>query len=245
MKASNAGSGDIFGSAVALSANSIVVGAPGENGSSSGINGNQLDNNLSDSGAVYVFFKTQTTWSQQAYIKASNPGEIDRFGNSVAISGDTALVAAIDEPSNATGINGDQTNNSAVYSGAVYVFVRSGGAWSQQAYIKASNTQLGDNFGASVAISQDSVVIGAPSEDSSATGVNGDQSNNSASWSGAGYLFERDGSVWSQQAYLKASNTELTLGNDYFGSAVAISGSTVVVGAQGESSDATGIDGQG
>lgn len=102
---------------------------------------------------------------------------------------------------------------------------------SQQAYIKASNTGgpspgesglgVGDNFGWSVASSGDTMAIGAPGEDSNATGVNGNQTNNSAKDSGAAYVFVRDGTNWVQQAYLKASNT---VANDQFGWKVAISG---------------------
>jgi hypothetical protein len=109
--------------------------------------------------------------------------------------------------------------------------MRSGGVWSQQAYLKASNTEAFDLFGYSVAVSGDTVVVGANGEDSSATGVNGNQADNSALQSGAAYVFMRSGGVWSQQAYLKASNTEAF---DLFGYSVAVSGDTVVVGANGE-----------
>jgi hypothetical protein len=84
--------------------------------------------------------------AQQAYLKASNTRAEDGFGWSVAISGETIVVGAPGEDSNATGVGGDQTNNSADGSGAVYVFVRNAGSWTQQAYLKASNTWAGDNF---------------------------------------------------------------------------------------------------
>src|SRR5215470_11011768 len=141
--------------------------------------------------------------AQQAYLKASNTGISDYFGWSVAVSGDTVVVGADQESSSATGVNGNQADDSASASGAAYVFVRNGTVWSQQAYLKASNTEASDQFGFSLAISGDTVVVGAPNEASSATGVNGNQANNSASFSGAAYVFVRSGSVWSQQAYLK------------------------------------------
>src|SRR5438876_194744 len=97
---------------------------------------------------------------QQAYIKASNTGADDNFGASVAISGDTMVVGAIAEDSNATGVNGNQNDNSAPYAGAAYVFVRNGTNWSQQAYLKASNTETYDEFGWSVAVSGDTLVVG-------------------------------------------------------------------------------------
>jgi hypothetical protein len=86
-------------------------------------------------------------------------------------------------------VNGNQTNNSAPDSGAAYVFVRSGTNWSQQAYLKAANTDGFDDFGYAVAVSDDIVVVGADGEDSGATGVNGDQNNNTMGQSGAGYVF--------------------------------------------------------
>ena len=126
---------------------------------------------------------------QQAYLKASNTGAGDQFGRSVAISGDTVVVGTPEESSNATGVNGNQDDNSAADAGAAYVFVRNGGVWSQQAYLKASNTDEFDGFGISVAISGDSVVVGAGFEESSATGVNGNQDDNSAADAGAAYIF--------------------------------------------------------
>ena len=124
------------------------------------------------------------------YLKASNTDADDWFGYSVAVSGDTVVVGAYLEASSATGVNGDGSDNSANNAGAAYIFGRSGGVWSQQAYLKASNTAAGDLFGVSVAISGDTVVVGASGEDSSATGVNGDGSDNSASYAGAAYVFE-------------------------------------------------------
>jgi len=166
--------------------------------------------------------------AQEAYLKASNTDASDLFGVSIAVAGDTVIVGAFREDSSATGVDGNQANNSADESGAAYVFVRSGSSWVQQAYLKASNTEEGDTFGSVVAISGNTIVVGASAEDSSTTGVNGLQADNSAPGSGAAYVFVRSGSVWTQQAYLKASNTNM---NDAFGFSVAVSGDTVVVGA--------------
>jgi hypothetical protein len=187
-------------------------------------------------GAAYVFVRNATAWSQQAYLKASNSDASDFFGGAVALSGNTAVVGAIGESSNATGVDGDETNNSASFAGAAYVFTANGTTWSQQAYLKASNTDAGDTFGSSVAVSGDTAIVGASSESSSATGVNGDESDNSAGGAGAAYVFVRNGVTWSQQAYLKASNTEL---QDRFGISVAIDGDTGVVGAELQPSQET------
>ena len=140
-------------------------------------------------------------------MKASNTEADDANGYSVAISGDTLVVGAHSEDSGATGVGGDESDDSAPSAGAAYVFVRSGATWSQQAYLKASNTGSGDYFGLSVAISGDTLVVGAYREGSGATGVGGDESDDSALQSGAAYVFVRSGATWSQQAYLKASNT--------------------------------------
>lgn len=239
LKASNTGANDQFAHALAISGDTVVVGAEWESSNATGVNGVQTNNLASKSGAAYVFVREGTNWAQQAYLKASNAGANDRFGYAVAISGDTIVVSAVWEDSNATGVNGNQFNNSANDSGAAYVFVRNGTNWTQQAYLKASNAEADDLFGDKVAISGDTIVVGAFWEDSNATGVNGNQLNNSATNSGAAYVFVRDGTNWSQQAYLKASNTEA---NDVF-FFVTISGDTIVVGAPWESSNATGVNG--
>ena len=240
LKASNARTSGWFGYSVAVAGDTIVVGAIGEASNATGVNGNQSDNSLLLAGAAYVFARNGTTWTQQAYLKASNTGTYDFFGRSVAVSGDTVVVGADGEYSNATQVNGDQSNNSAPYSGAAYVFARSGTNWSQQGYLKAFNTDAGDYFGHSVAVSGDTIVIGALAEDSNASGVNCNPNDNSATNSGAAYVFLRRGTNWSQQAYLKAVNAEA---NDSFGNSVAVSGETVVVGAQAESSNAIGVNG--
>jgi hypothetical protein len=246
LKASNTDSLDHFGLSVAISDDTVVVGAVGEDSSATGVNGEQEDESLEQAGAAYVFTRSGTTWSQQAYLKASNTNVVDGFGDSVAISGNTVVVGALGEDSKATGVNGDQSDNSAEQAGAAYVFTRNGTVWNQQAYLKASNTDKASNtenivfFGHPVAIFGDTLVVGARGEDSSATGVNGDQSDNSAEQAGAAYVFIRNGTVWNQQAYLKASNTDSL---DHFGEAVTISGDTVVVGAVGEDSSATGVNG--
>jgi hypothetical protein len=252
VKASNAEAGDKFGLSVSLSSdgNTLAVGAFNEDSAATGVNGDQSSNTATNAGAAYVFTRSGTTWTQQAYIKASNTGatfdDLDQFGFSVGLSGDgnTLAVGAPGENSNATGINGNQGNNSAAFSGAVYVFTRSGGAWTQQAYVKGSNTAASDSFGARVGLSSDggTLAVGAIGEDSNATGINGDQANNSASGSGAAYVFTRSGGTWSQQAYVKASNTGAS---DEFAAAIALSGdgNTLAVGATMEDSSATGING--
>lgn len=112
--------------------------------------------------------------AQYAYVKASNTGSNDGFSNAIAVSGDTIAVGAFNEDGASAGINGDQSDGAGQDYGAVYVFRRVGNIWAQEAYIKAPNPDAGDNFGYSAALSGDTLVVGAPGEDSAATVVNGD-----------------------------------------------------------------------
>ena len=232
--------GDMFGHCVAVCGDTLVVGAVGESSNATGVGGDQQDNSAREAGAAYVFVRNGSTWSQEAYLKASNTDTGDYFGHAVSVSGDTLVVGAYGECSNATGVNGNQSDNSIPTSGAAYVFTRSGTTWSQEAYLKASNTGWDDHFGWSVSVSGRTVVSGAMNEQSKATGVNGDQSDNSLQHAGAAYIFTRSASSWSQEAYLKASNTA---SQDYFGFSVSASGNTVLVGASLEDGGATGVNG--
>ena len=228
-------------SAVSGDGNTLAVGAPHENSAAKGINGNQNDHSLYSSGAVYVFTRKGDTVVQQAYIKASNPGDGANFGSSVALSrdGNTMAVASYYEASAATGINGNQNDRSIPEAGAVYIFTRTGTTWSQQAYIKASNTGTagvgdafaeGDQFGYSIALSADgnNLAVGAIGEDSNATGIDGNQADNSMNQSGAEYVFTRTGTTWSQQAYIKST---MTRANVLFGysSGLSADGNTLAV----------------
>jgi len=256
VKASNnAEAYNLFGTSVALSGdgNTLAVGAWGEDSNATGISTDgtgERDNSAVSAGAVYIFGRNGASWSQKAYVKASNAEADDLFGISVALSsdGNTLAVGAWGEDSNATGIsiNGaGEGDNSANWAGAVYVFSHSGGTWVQQAYVKASNAERSNWFGASVALSNDgnTLIVGAEGEDSNATGISTDgtgEEDNSANSAGAVYVFSRSGGSWFQQAYVKASNAETS---DQFGQSVAVNsdGNTLVVGANGEGSNATGV----
>jgi hypothetical protein len=226
LKANNTGAGDRAGNSVSLSVdgNTLAVGARG---------------------AVYVFSLSGTVWSQQAHLQASNAGLLDQFGGAVSLNadGNTLVVGATGEESNEIG---DQTNNDAAGSGAVYVFRREPGstAWRQQAYLKASNIGVGDSFGQSVSVDNfaRTIAVGAPGEDSDGS----DEDDDSAENSGAVYMFFFNGSVWRQEAYLKASNAERGLQDvgsqqfgDQFGGAVSLSGNNLIlaVGAALEDSN--------
>jgi trimeric autotransporter adhesin len=241
LKASNPSVRMQFGARIALDSDTLAVGAFFEGSSATGVNGNQADRGAQGSGAVYVFTRVGSTWKQQAYLKASNTAAFEWFGDGVALAGDTLAVGAPREDSGAAGLNGNQTDNSVEDSGAVYVFTRTGTTWAQQAYVKASNPGAHDRFGTRIALDADTLAVGAPQESSGATGVNGKQADEKAPGAGAVYVFTGGGSTWTQEAYLKASNSGAM---DDFGSSLALSGDTLVVGAKGEDNSATGVNGR-
>ena len=217
--------GDGFGGSLALSAagDTLVVGASYESSAATGVNGDENNTQAMLAGAAYVFRSSGDSWARVAYLKASNTEQLDEFGT-VAISGDgnTVAVGAIGESSNATGVDGDQSNNLATQSGAVYVFTTDGTTWRQDAYLKASNTNAQDAFGYALALSSDgtTLAVGAPEEDTAATGIDGSQGGRGQPESGAVYLFRRTQAGWAQTAYVKASNTHATA---HFGSSVSLS----------------------
>jgi hypothetical protein len=248
IKPSVTGPTDVFGYAVALSADgtTLAVGAYGEASNAVGVGGDPTNNDANLSGAVYIYTSTQRgIWTQQAYLKASNTGALDVFGYALAISadGNTLVVGAPDEDSAAITVDGDGADNTKPSAGAAYVFTRTGTTWAQDAYLKAPNSDQGDNFGEAVAITGDgtTVAIGAWSED----GVGGtvpDPSSNAVVDSGAVYTFMRVGAAWSPLRYLKASNAEA---NDHFGIEVVLSrdGTRMAISATAEASGAIGVGG--
>jgi hypothetical protein len=258
--ASNAQSGDLFGSSVALAGNgnTLVVGAPAEASNATTINGTESDNSAAGAGAAYVFTRSGVTWTKQTYLKATNAAVDDAFGAAVAISGDgnTIAIGATGEDSNAITVNGDQSNNTAAESGAVYVFARSGATWLPPDYLKSGNSEADDRFGVALSLSSDgnTLAIGAHQEDGAAVGVNGSRQADSSGCvtddplnvakcdSGAVYLFARSAGLWSQQTYLKSSNSNAF---DNFGAALALSadGNSLIVGAINDDSSSTGVDG--
>jgi len=191
---------DHFSASIALAAdgNTALIGSPDDDIVATG---NQ------DQGSAYVFTRSGTTWSQQASLVAADGGVEDYFGQSVALDNNTALIGA----------PGDNIGASA-NRGSAYVFTRSGTTWTQQANLTGADGTMDDEFGTSVALSGDTALIGAPSDD---VGSTLDQ--------GSAYVFTRSGATWNQQANFVAADG--TTG-DQFGSGVALSGNTAVIGAR-------------
>lgn len=229
---------DRFGGAVAIDGSIIVVGAEWEYSNAQGVNGDGANNDLSYVGAAYVFELVGTNWVQTTYLKGAASGWTDHFGDSVDVSGDTIVVGASSESGGIPGVNGDEHDNSEQASGAAYVFVKSGSNWVQQAYLKPSIIDRGAYFGTSVAISGDTIVVSAPSEDyNPGMPVRGFAEQYDA---GAAYVFVRSGTNWTQQARFTAPNI---IGTDSYGFDVDVDRDRIVVSSHIENSHATGVNG--
>ncbi len=247
IKAPNTEELDLFGWDIALSGDgsTLAISAISEDASGT----DPQDDSLSASGAVFVYTRdVDNIWTQQAYLKASNADENDAFGSALAINqnGSYLAVSALNEDGSA----GQPDDNGRPASGAVYVFARDDvNAWSEVAYLKASNADADDLFGQSLSFdaSASLLAVGAPREDKLISGVVPVNSGPESLNTGAAYLFARSGlgvnSSWPQKAfYFKPSNASQ---NQQFGQAVALSssGNTLAVGAWGERSPAVGIGG--
>ena len=236
-----------FGSAVALSANgdTLAVGALGDQSQGAGVGCDQTPADQLSSGAVYIYRRTGTTWNLEEFIKADVNTEDDQFGAAVALGsdGNTLAVGSPHESSNATTINGDDTNTLLPSAGAAYVFTRNGRTWEQQAFIKPSNAGSGDQFGTSVALSDlgTTLVVGAQFEQGSGSGITGNPADDTLDGAGAAYVFAYSSttSMWSQQAYLKSFAPQRSA---YFGYALTLSGSgdLLAVGAFNDGSASAG-----
>ena len=237
IKAANANSSDSFGWAVSISGDTLAVGVPLEDSNQTTITNSNYassDNSREDSGAVFIYRRNEPLWTQEAFINAANASPNDQFGYSLSLSGDTLAVGAWAEDAFQTAISNNtyaSPDNTKADSGAVYVYRRSGTYWTQEAYIKAANSDTDDRFGGGVSISGNTLAVGAWSEDAnqnSITNGNTASSNNSLENSGAVYIYHRSETLWKQAAYIKASNANA---EDRFGVSVDLSGDTLAVGA--------------
>jgi len=195
IQASDAQATDYFGYSVAISGDTVIVGAWKESPGAAA------------AGSAYIFTRSGTTWTQQAKILASDLERNDSFGDSVAIDVDTVVVGARYEDT------GDTS------AGAAYIFTRSGTTWTEQSKIQASDAEAQDQFGMTVGIYGDTVVVGAHQEDTGAAAA------------GSAYIFTRSGTTWTQQTKIQASDAQIA---SYFGNSVGIYGDTIVVGAHRE-----------
>ena len=183
---------DLFGRTVAISGDTAIVGAY------------QDDDLGSNSGSAYVFERIGNEWTQIAKLTALDGAAGDRFGSSVAIDGDTAVIGA----------HGDDDRGS--NSGSAYIYQRFGGSWFFTQKLLPPDESADDQFGRAVAINGDTAVVGAQGDD--------DRGSNS----GSAYVFQREGNAWTQAAKLTADDGT---DDDFFGHSVTIDGDTAVVGA--------------
>jgi len=194
LTASNVTEGNSFGDSVAFDGNTILVGASDNSG-----------------GSAYVYTLLEDVWTEQAKLLASDAAVDDYFGQGVAIDGDTIVIGAPGDMSVSEPRNGN-----------AYVYNRSGAAWTEEAKLTSSDGVTGDQFGGSVAINGDTIVVGAHYDD--------DRGENS----GSAYVYTRSGSIWTEQAKLRASDGAA---DDWFGQSVAIDGDTIVAGARKHDAD--------
>jgi hypothetical protein len=164
------------------------------------------DERALNAGAVYVFTRSESSWSQQAKLTAEDGAETDIFGVRVALSGDTVLISARRDDDDVMGID----------AGSAYIFTRTGTKWQQQIKLTASDGAADDRFGRSVALVADTALIGAMFQD--------DKGDNS----GSAYVFTRSGTTWNQQVKLTAADGAK---GDAFGWSVALSDDTAVIAA--------------
>jgi hypothetical protein len=246
-----------FGQVMAVDGNTAVIAAP-----------RKQNGDLDDAGAVYVYVRDADTWVFQQKLTPSNPAADDNFGASIALSGDTVFVGAVD---------------SMVYVGKAYVFTRTGTTWTQQTQINSPDASIGDVFGAAVKLVDGVAYIGALNEagegavyrytgsgatwtmvqkltasDGASTdlfgaslAVQGDQmligapgkNNGNVGFAGAVYVFERDGGGnWSElQKLTHADPVE----DDLFGWSVALDGTSAIIGAPQSNSESVFTDGSG
>jgi len=183
---------DYFGRSVAINGAYAIIGAIGN------------DDNGESSGSAYIFHRSDTTWTQQEKLTASNAAAQDCFGGSVSISDDFAIVGA------------DETDGNGDSSGSAYIFQRSDTTWAEHDILAPSDASAGDNFGCSAAISGDKIIIGASNK-----------SNDGITMSGAAYIFKLAGNSWSQHFKVALWNADIL---DRFGWNVAIDQDVPVVG---------------
>ncbi len=193
---------DEFGWSVAVDGDTLVIGALGD------------DDTINLSGSAYVFTRVAGGWTQAGKLTASDPKEDAGFGRAVAVHSDTIVVGAYEEDHDSS------TRN----VGAAYVFTRPANGWAdmtQTARLTASDAAENDEFGTSVAVHEDTIVVGAPEEDTGARG--------------SAYIFTKPANGWvntNETATLRGES-----GGDRLGGSVAVHGDTIVVGAFEENGD--------
>ena len=184
-----------FGYSISISGDYALIGAPNDN-----------DDYGHSTGSAYIIVRDGDDWSEQEKLLAPDGATEDRFGYSVSVTQDYAVIGAMHD------------DDDGYRSGSAYIFVRDGETWSEQAKLNASDGDIEDYFGAEVSIEGDYALIGAPSDDDDGLS------------SGSAYIFYRNGNIWTEHAKLTSSEGDAS---DYFGCSVSIEGDYAVIGAEG------------
>jgi len=198
LAASDAAAGDSFGISVSLSGSRALVGVWRD------------DDGGIDSGSAYVFFWNGTSWTEEAKLTASDAAAEDRFGRSVSLSGNRALVGAFKD------------DDAGVDSGSAYVFFWDGTSWTEEAKLTASDSAADDFFGIALSLSGDRALVGASKDE------------DAGSLSGSAYVFFWDGTSWAEEIKLTASDAAA---GDIFGGSVSLAGARALVGASQDDDD--------
>ena len=185
---------DRFGEAVAIYRSTAVVGASKD------------DDNGKNSGSVFVYAFDGESWKPQAKIVPDDLVGSDAFGEAVSLDENTLAIGAP-----------GHTHSGVRFAGAVYIYVREGGKWEQQAKLTAEDPGKSAQFGSCISLTFNTVVVGAPLHDTER-----------GKDAGAAYIYVRDGDKWAQQARLTARDTKAA---DRFGTGVATTGKSAIVGA--------------
>ena len=194
LTAADAAKGDAFGYVVSIDGTTAVVGAPKD------------DDTGNNSGAAYLYVRDANGWEQHAKLVPKDSAKLDAFGEAVDMQASTLIVGAP-----------GHTHGGTRFAGAVFVFVRDGGTWREQAKLTADDAGAGDQFGVSVDIEDDTVIVGSKKHDPD--GIRD---------AGAAYIFQRDGNTWKQEAKLTSPGKKK---GDHFGTGVATSRNIAIVGA--------------
>ncbi|WP_353780058.1 T9SS type A sorting domain-containing protein [Winogradskyella sp. 3972H.M.0a.05] len=221
LESSDGENNDLFGFSVAIDGNAAIVGAYNEEEDEFG--GNSLD----EPGSAYIFERINNSWTQIKKLVASDRDNDDWFGYAVDIQGNHAVIGSHFEDNDSNG------NNVLDNSGSVYVFEKMGGSWLETQKLTALDREEDDEFGYSVSIDGNYLIVGAYLEEDD---ING---NNNLSSSGSAYIYKKDGSSWSQLQKLVPSDRAL---GDQFGYSVAIRGDYIVIGAYKEDEDSDGLN---
>jgi hypothetical protein len=215
LKAGSPSQTDYLGVSLALAGDTLLATVALEDSATRQINGDEANDSARESGAAYVYVRTDAGWTKQAYLKASDAMANDRFGGQASMSSDTIVVGAVSSDIGTA----STTSGVPPRPGHAYVFTRTGGVWTEQEKLSASDGFAGDWFGYGVAIDGDTIVIGAPHA--------GGRSDSS----GCAYVFTRTGEAWSEVAILRPKSP---VASSMFGSSVRVRGNVLLVAAEQE-----------